>query len=44
MPGSATINLVRLCAAALNDHRVVVYLNRFDPRDDLHVRNRALAA
>jgi dethiobiotin synthetase len=35
-----TINLVRLSVDALTGHRVVVYLNRFDGRDDLHTRNR----
>ena len=35
-----TINLVRLSVAALAPHRVVVYLNRFDRHDALHVRNR----
>ncbi|MDQ1468162.1 MAG: glycine C-acetyltransferase [Actinomycetota bacterium] len=35
-----TINLVRLSAAALGPDRVVVYLNRFDPDTELHVRNR----
>jgi dethiobiotin synthetase len=38
--GLGTINAVRLSAAALAPHRVVVYLNRFDPTLDLHVRNR----
>jgi dethiobiotin synthetase len=38
--GLGTINLVRLAAAALPPHRVVVVLNRFDRRDDLHARNR----
>jgi dethiobiotin synthetase len=36
-----TINLVRLSAAVLAPARVVVYLNRFDPADDLHEANRA---
>jgi dethiobiotin synthetase len=35
-----TINVVRLSVDALAGHRVVVYLNRFDPGDDLHCRNR----
>lgn len=39
--GLGTINLVRLCAEVLARHRVVVALNRFDPADELHVRNRA---
>jgi dethiobiotin synthase len=34
-----TINLVRLSAAALADHPVVVYLNRYDAGNDLHARN-----
>jgi dethiobiotin synthetase len=35
-----TINLVRLCVAALGDaRRPIVFLNRFDGRADLHVRN-----
>ena len=38
--GLGTINLVRLSADALAPHRVVVVLNRFDDRDELHVRNR----
>ncbi|MDZ4825710.1 MAG: dethiobiotin synthase [Actinomycetota bacterium] len=38
--GLGTINLVRLCSDALAAHRVVVYLNRFDAGDDLHLRNR----
>ena len=37
--GLGTINLVRLSADALAAHTVVVYLNRFDAHDDLHVRN-----
>lgn len=39
--GLGTINLVRLSAGVLTGHRVVVALNRFDPSDDLHRRNRA---
>jgi dethiobiotin synthetase len=35
-----TINLVRLSAAALAPHRVVVYLNRFNGSAELHRRNR----
>ena len=35
-----TINLVRLSTGALGERRVVVHLNRFDPADDLHARNR----
>ncbi len=38
--GLGTINAVRLSLAALDGEAVVVALNRFDPRDDLHVRNR----
>ena len=39
--GLGTINLVRLSVGVLAPHRVVVALNRFDPADDLHARNRA---
>jgi len=39
--GLGTINLVRLAAGVLAAHRVIVALNRFDPANDLHVRNRA---
>lgn len=38
--GLGTINLVRLSADALAHQDVVVALNRFDPHDPLHVRNR----
>jgi dethiobiotin synthetase len=38
--GLGTINAVRLSTAALGDHPLVVALNRFDPGDDLHRRNR----
>ena len=38
--GLGTINAVHLSTDALAGHRVVVFLNRFDARDDLHVRNR----
>jgi dethiobiotin synthetase len=38
--GLGTINAVRLAVDALAGYRVVVYLNRLDERDDLHVRNR----
>jgi len=38
--GLGTINAVHLSIDALAGHRVVVFLNRFDPRDDLHPRNR----
>jgi dethiobiotin synthetase len=37
--GLGTISLVRLSVDALRDLRLVVYLNRFDARSDLHVRN-----
>jgi dethiobiotin synthetase len=36
-----TINLVRLSAGALVHDSVVVFLNRFDERNELHRRNRA---
>jgi len=39
--GLGTINAVRLSADALAPWRTVVVLNRFDPGDDLHRRNRA---
>jgi dethiobiotin synthetase len=38
--GLGTINLVRLCVDALDRHRTVVYLNRYDATEDLHRRNR----
>jgi dethiobiotin synthetase len=37
--GLGTINAVRLCAAALEPHPLVVFLNRYDERTDLHRRN-----
>jgi dethiobiotin synthetase len=37
--GLGTINVVRLSVDVLRSHRVVVYLNRFDRDDELHVRN-----
>lgn len=37
--GLGTINAVRLCAETLHGHRIVVAVNRFDPTDELHVRN-----
>ncbi|HEY7072770.1 MAG TPA: dethiobiotin synthase [Acidimicrobiales bacterium] len=37
--GLGTINAVRLSAAALAGWPVTVVLNRYDPGDDLHVRN-----
>jgi dethiobiotin synthetase len=38
--GLGTINAVRLATRALAPLPVAVYLNRFDPDDDLHRRNR----
>jgi dethiobiotin synthetase len=38
--GLGTINEVRSSVDALADHPAVVLLNRFDPGDDLHRRNR----
>jgi len=38
--GLGTINAVHLSVDALLGHRVVVFLNRFDSRHDLHTRNR----
>ncbi|HEX8803149.1 MAG TPA: dethiobiotin synthase, partial [Acidimicrobiales bacterium] len=38
--GLGTINGVRLSAAALGRWPLTVLLNRYDPSDDLHVRNR----
>ncbi len=38
--GLGTINVVRLSAAALAGWPLSVVLNRFDPADDLHQRNR----
>ena len=37
--GLGTINAVRLSAGALAAWPVTVVLNRYDPDDDLHVRN-----
>lgn len=37
--GLGTINGVRLSAAPLDRWPVIVVLNRFDPEDDLHLRN-----
>jgi dethiobiotin synthetase len=34
------VNLVRLCADALDRERLIVHLNRFDPGIELHQRNR----
>lgn len=39
--GLGTINAVRLAARALEPLPLVVYLNRFDPGQELHSRNRA---
>jgi dethiobiotin synthetase len=39
-PDLGTINEVRLGRDALADLDVIVFLNRFDPFDDLHRRNR----
>jgi dethiobiotin synthetase len=39
--GLGTINAVRLSRDALGNEQVVVYLNRFDGRTDLHERNAA---
>jgi dethiobiotin synthetase len=38
--GLGTINAVRLCVEALSGFDTIVFLNRFDPADDLHRRNR----
>ena len=38
--GLGTINAIRLNAAALPPVPLTVFLNRFDPADDLHRRNR----
>lgn len=38
--GLGTINLARLSIDALDGHRVIVVLNRYNPADDLHQRNR----
>jgi dethiobiotin synthetase len=38
--GLGTINLVRLSTDALAAHDTLVYLNRFDERDELHRANR----
>ena len=39
--GLGTINAVRLCIDALTELTTAVFLNRFDPDDDLHRRNLA---
>ena len=38
--GLGTINAVELSVMALPGFEVIVFLNRFDPADDLHPRNR----
>jgi dethiobiotin synthetase len=38
--GLGVLNLVRLSAGALGHHPLLVHLNRFDPDDNLHRRNR----
>jgi dethiobiotin synthetase len=38
--GLGTLNAVRLCLRALGAVPTSVFLNRFDERNDLHVRNR----
>ncbi len=42
--GLGVINAVRLSVAPLADLPLVVWLNRYDPADDLHRRNRAWLA
>ena len=42
--GLGTINAVRTSIAALGAHRVIVFLNRYDPGVELHERNRAWLA
>lgn len=42
--GLGTLNDTRLAVDALDGHAVVVFLNHFDPGDDLHERNRAWLA
>jgi dethiobiotin synthetase len=37
--GLGAINLVRLSVAPLHEHRIVVFLNRFDDNDEVHVCN-----
>jgi dethiobiotin synthetase len=39
--GLGTINAVRTAFPAIADHPVSIYLNRFDPQDDIHRRNRS---
>src|SRR5207302_11289440 len=38
--GLGVLNLVRLSARAVDHAAVLVHLNRFDPADELHRRNR----
>ena len=38
--GLGTINAVELSVAAFHGFEVIVFVNRFDPTDDLHRRNR----
>lgn len=39
-PSLGVINLVRLCARALQPVPVIVHLNRMEPENSLHLRNR----
>jgi dethiobiotin synthetase len=39
-PGLGTINAVRLCVDALAGFDTLVTMNRFEPGDELHRRNR----
>jgi dethiobiotin synthetase len=39
--GLGTINVVRMSVDALRAHPIAVYINRFDPANDLHQRNVA---
>ena len=43
-PGLGTINAVRLSCSALQPLPVVVYLSKFDQRQELHERNRSWLA
>lgn len=38
--GLGTVNAVLLSLAPFSSHRTIVVLNRFDPDEELHVRNR----
>jgi dethiobiotin synthetase len=38
--GLGTLSNIRLAARALSGHPLVVFLNRFDPGDELHAANR----